>query len=338
MHIKEVVVTGQRKVELLDGALDEKLGSNELLIETEKTFISAGTELANYMARDAGVFVPGNWCAYPWRSGYGNVGTVRATGSGVTRAKVGDRVLTYGNHASFVKYTDDRLVIRIPDGMDPVVAAASRMAGVALTAMILSEIKGNPWIVVFGLGAVGNFASQSFVARGCKVIGIDPIEARRKVANRCGIAATITGTPEENHKKVKDLTGGAMGGIVIDAVGDSTVIQEAVNCCANFGQIVILGSPRVPVTGNMTPMLSAIHFKFITVRGALEWCLPMYPGNGIPMSQYQKQEMIFDWMARGLLKLEPLISHRLPPEKISEAYEGLETNKGVFTGIALEWK
>jgi threonine dehydrogenase-like Zn-dependent dehydrogenase len=197
---------------------------------------------------------------------------------------------------------------------------------------------GNPWVVVFGLGAVGNFASQSFAARGCRVIGIDPVEARRKVANRCGIAATITGTSQEIRKQVKDLTGGAMGGIVIDAVGHSEVVQEAVACAANFGQVVILGSPRVPVEGNMTPMLSAIHCKFITVRGALEWCLPMYPDTGTEMSQYQKHQMIFDWMARGLLKLEPLISHRLPPEKISEAYEGLETDKGVYTGVALEWK
>jgi hypothetical protein len=42
-------------------------------------------------------------------------------------------------------------------------------------------------------------------------------------------------------------------------------------------------------------------------------------------------------MARGILKLEPLISHRLTPDRIKEAYEGLECDKGTFTGVALDW-
>ena len=59
--------------------LDESaLGPDDLLIETEATFISAGTELANYTGREPKVFVPNQWCTYPWRSGYANVGTVLA--------------------------------------------------------------------------------------------------------------------------------------------------------------------------------------------------------------------------------------------------------------------
>ena len=54
-----------------------------LLVANAFSLISAGTELANYTGKDADVFVPGSWCAYPWRSGYANVGIVRAVGSGV---------------------------------------------------------------------------------------------------------------------------------------------------------------------------------------------------------------------------------------------------------------
>ena len=78
MQIREVVVTGQNAVELQTRELDEKeLGPDELLIETEATFISAGTELANYTGREPRVFQPNQWCTYPWRSGYANVGVVR---------------------------------------------------------------------------------------------------------------------------------------------------------------------------------------------------------------------------------------------------------------------
>lgn len=339
VKIREVVVTGQRQVELREATLDEALGPGEILIETERTFISAGTELANYTGRDAGVFRPGNWNAYPWKSGYGHVGIVRAAGAGVSRAKVGERVFTYGNHASHVKYdAEGRLVIPVPTGLDPAVAAASRMAGVSFTALVLCEIKGAPWVVIFGLGAVGNLAAQGFAARGCRVIGVDPVAFRRDLAAKCGIATTVGGSPDEVRAKVKELTGGALAGIGVDAVGHTAVVREALACTAPFGQVVLLGSPRVPVEGNITPMLSDIHVRFITLRGALEWCLPMYPAFAQDrISQFEKQRMIFDWMGRGALRLEPLISHRLPPERIKDAYEGLETSPETYTGVALDW-
>ncbi|HGE69476.1 TPA: hypothetical protein ENX78_01490, partial [Candidatus Poribacteria bacterium] len=66
MEVKQVVITGQNQVELQKSELDEKnLATNELFIETEYTFISTGTELANYTGREPKVFQPGSWCAYP---------------------------------------------------------------------------------------------------------------------------------------------------------------------------------------------------------------------------------------------------------------------------------
>ncbi|MFZ1755698.1 MAG: hypothetical protein WAU10_18245, partial [Caldilineaceae bacterium] len=162
MQIREVVVTGKEQVVLQTGELDERPGAGELLIESECTFISSGTELANYTAKDPDVYVPGKWCTYPWRSGYANVGIVRAVGEGVTRAQVGERVFTYGSHASAFRYPQTRLVVPVPAGLDSMTAAASRMAGVAASSILLAEIRENPWVVVFGLGVVGNLAAQLF--------------------------------------------------------------------------------------------------------------------------------------------------------------------------------
>ena len=127
-------------------------------------------------------------------------------------------------------------------------------------------------------------------------------------------------------------------GIAIDAVGHTAVLREAVAVAAPFGQVVLLGSPRVPVEGNNTPLLSQVHVKFLVMRGALEWCLTQYPEFGaIRISQFEKQTMIFDWMQAGKLNLKDLVSHRLPPEKIAEAYAGLEDTPQTFTGVALNW-
>lgn len=339
MDSKLVVVTGQNQVELQTAPVSEEaLGPDELLIETEASFISAGTELANYTGKEARVFQPGQWCTYPWKSGYANVGIVQATGSDVQRVKVGERVFSYGNHGSLVRYSQRRLVIPVPEGIHPVLAAASRMAGVAMTSIIVSEIQDNPWVAVFGLGTVGNLAAQMFRIRGCRVIGVDPVGYRRKLAEACGIEVTVGGDPAAAHAEIMAITGGKGANITVDAVGHSAVVMQAAKATASFGQLVILGSPRVPVEGNLTELLSDVHLRWITLRGALEWCVPMYPDVGNRTSQWSKQEQIFDWMKRGLLQVEPLVSHRLPPTAIKEAYEGLLHQPETYTGVALVWQ
>ena len=339
MQIREVVVTGQNAVELQTRELDEKeLGPDELLIETEATFISAGTELANYTGREPRVFQPNQWCTYPWRSGYANVGVVRAVGSDVTRAEVGPRVFSYGRHGSVVVASQKRLIIPVPEEMESTLAAATRIAGVALTSIIVSEIHEAPWVAIYGLGMVGNLAAQAFALRGCRVIGIDPVASRRKLAEHCGIPFTVGGSVEETHAAVMELTCGQGAGITVDAVGHSAVVMQALRATARFGQLVLLGSPRVPVEGDLTALLSDVHLRMITMRGALEWGLPLYPDVGNRTSQYSKQETIFGWVAAGKLQIEPLISHRLPPEEIKQAYEGLLHKPEEYTGVALVWK
>ena len=56
------------------------------------------------------------------------------------------------------------------------------------------------------------------------------------------------------------------------------------------------------------------------------------------LSLYEKQQMIFDWISDGRLLVEPLISHRLPPSNIKDAYEGLLNAPGEFTGVVLDWR
>lgn len=338
MKIREVVVTGQNQVELQTAELDEsKLSPNEVLIDTEYTFISSGTELANYTGKEPKVFQKGSWCAYPWRSGYANVGIVREVGTNVTRAAPGDRVFTYGRHVSTIRYSQDRLIAPVRETIDPGVAAASRMAGVAMTAIIVAEIGINSRVIVFGLGLVGNLAAQMFQIHGCRVIGVDPVAERRKLAERCGIADTIGGNADEVQAQIQDITNGELGNITVDAVGHSSVVMQALRATASHGQLVILGSPRVSVTGDLTELLSDTHLRWITIRGALEWCVPMYPDIGNRTSQYSKQQTIFDWMARGELHVEPLISHRLKPDQINQAYDGLFNEPEVYTGVVLEW-
>ena len=342
MKIHQVVVAGPNQVELQKLELDERLEPDEFLAETECTFISAGTEIANYSAREKLVFVKGSWCAYPWRSGYSNVGLVRAVGSNVTRLRPGDRVMTFGAHASFIKGSHVPspygLAAPVPDGLEPGLAAASRMADIGVTAILVSQIRPNDWVAIYGLGMVGNLAAQAFQIMGCRVIGIEPNATRRTLAGKCGIERTVGGSPDEANEAVRTITGGAMAAISVDAVGHSAVVMQAIKATASFGQLILLGTPRVPVETNITDFLSDVHLRWITVRGALEWCLPAEPVVGYPASLATKKQMVFDWVQRGLLKLEPQISHRMKPAQIKQAYDGLLNQPEKFTGVIIDWR
>jgi len=345
MQIQQVIVTGQNQVELQNAEFNESLGPDEFLVETECTFISAGTELANYTGKEPEVFKPGSWCAYPWRSGYANVGKVTAVAENVNRVKLGQRVFTCGAHASVIKGSQRMMAIAVPEGMDPAVAAASRMAGVATTAVVVADLGLHPWVVVFGLGMVGNLAAQAFRILGARVIGVDPMPERRALAERCGIPVAVSGTPEEVRQAVADATGGAMADIVVEATGLSPVIPQALGVTANLGQCILLGSPRAPFDGNLTAAFSDIHLRNLTLRGALEWILPEYPpvatfgGRTLPLlSHYDKQVMIFDWIQRGQMQIAPLISHRLPARQVKEGYDGLLQHPETYSGVVLDWK
>ena len=334
-----VNVYAQNRVRLDSEEIDlDDLGPHELLIETEWSFISSGTELANYTGVEPKVWQKDSWCEYPWRSGYANVGTVRAKGSAAERAEVGQRVFTYAKHEAWPRFNEEKLVYPVPDGVPGDIAVASRMAGVAATSILVPEIKGSPTVVVFGLGVVGNLASQLYGAIGCRVIAVDPVAERRALAAQVGIADQLGGSPEEVQELILEMTGGIGADIVVEAVGHSAVCMQALQATRQHGQLVILGTPRAQVDGNLTDFFGEMHYRSIRVLGALEWQFPMYPAINTETSQFQKQKMIFEWLEDGRIQLEPLISHRMHPEGIEEAYQGLLHRKDTYTAVALEWK
>jgi 2-desacetyl-2-hydroxyethyl bacteriochlorophyllide A dehydrogenase len=339
MQIQQVVVTAQNEVALLERSIDpDSLGPEEILVQTERTFISAGTELANYTGTDPTVFIAGSWNAYPWRSGYANVGRVVAAGSAVQRAKLGERVFSFGPHASHHIYDTRRLVAGLPDDISSDLGAAIRMAHVAMTATDVAEKNAGRWVAVFGLGTVGNLAAQMFGALGARVIGVDPAPYRRDLALRCGIPHVVGGSDAEVQEQIRALTGGQLANTTVDAVGHSAVVMQCLQATANFGEAILLGSPRASVPGDLTELLRPIHWRWVTLKGALEWRIPAYHQLNNEHSQLKKHAVILEWLRAGRITLAPLISHRLPPASIKQAYEGLLREKDTYVGVVLEWE
>lgn len=345
MQIQQVLITGQNQAELRGAEAPVRTGTDWVRVKTEWTFISTGTELAIYTGTERQALEKGNWCSYPWNSGYANVGRVMELGEDVTRCAVGDRIFTFASHASEVVVRNSKFIVQVPDDIAPDVAAASRMAGVAGSAAVMADLGLHPTVVVYGLGAVGNLAAQTFQALGARVIGVDPVAARRELAQTCGIPETLGASGQELLDALRTRLERRGADIVVDATGLTPVIAEAIDAVRDLGQLILLGSPRAPHQADLTDFVSKIHLRYITVRGALEWAPPTYaPTNsqGGPtralISLEEKQKMIFDWIRAGRMAVEPLITHRLPPQRIREAYEGLLHSPETHMGVALDWR
>jgi len=341
MQARYVLVPGPNQAVLETETLDhDRPKSNEALLETEASFISAGTELAIYTGVDPQAHIPGRWCTYPFRSGYANVSRIAALGEDVKGFEVGDRVFTFTKHRShqFFDGFGKLMIAKVPDGITSATAAAARMAGVAISAVQVADVALNDWVVVFGLGAVGNLAAQFFQLAGARVIGVDPAPARRQLAQRMGIERVADSGAEELEGLVKSLTRGAGARITVDAVGQSQILTQAARLTARYGEVVALGTPRAPFEANLTEFTSIVHYNSLRFLSAFEWRIPQLPANGVRHSSQENVETILDLVARGKLHVDPLISHRLPAEEIKTAYEGLLRKKDEYFGVVLTWK
>ena len=345
MRVKRVLVPGQDRVRLEEIEIPDRPGPGQITVETEFTFISAGTELANYTGLDPSVHVPGSWCAYPWASGYANVGHIVALGAGVDGYRIGERVFSSGRHQQIQHLRVPRpgnpgnlLLERVPQGLDGAVAAACIMPEIALSALSNSRWRLNDLVGVWGLGMVGNMAAQLYRLAGCRVIGIDPVRSRRELASSVGIDAVAPPDPASIRSEIGAMRADRGLDIGVDAVGDAAVVDGIHEHVKKFGQLVLLGSPRREHRTDLTPLMRSIKTRGIQLRGSLQWLIPYWPQPGFDQSTVGNLATVLDLARRGRLQIEPLISHRLPPAQIERAYRGLLEEGETYTGVALAWQ
>ena len=102
MNNKHVLFTAPGVAELLDTPMPVP-EADQLVVRTEVSTVSAGTERALVSGDpNIGIYADGS-VVFPRQSGYSSAGTVVAVGEKVTSVKVGDRVAAYwGCHAKIL--------------------------------------------------------------------------------------------------------------------------------------------------------------------------------------------------------------------------------------------
>ena len=329
-----VVFTAPGVVELEEGSAPAP-GPGQVLLETQRSLISTGTELALLhgppWTNPGGRTMPN----YPTSAGYSNAGRVVAVGEGVTTLAVGDRVASGARHAAYPLVREADWWVRIPDGVSDEAATFCTLGTTVLNGCRIGEPQLGEDAVVIGMGLLGQLLSQYLRIAGCeRVIGIDLADSRLEVARRVGaVTHPLNASREDVSAAVLELTEGRGADVVYEATGLTKTFDLAIGLARFYGRVVALGSPRWPATVDMMQ----VHMKAIRLLGAIVSSHPPEDDRRNRWSRRANGQQVMRWLADGRLNVAPLITDRVPADDAVRAFGFLSEEREKHVGVILEW-
>jgi threonine dehydrogenase-like Zn-dependent dehydrogenase len=262
-------------------------------------------------------------------------GVVEAVGSQVTEFAAGDRVAAWVAHGDWgVCDLDSTLARPVPAGVSLEAAALALLADVSLLGVRQARITLGETVVVIGLGLVGQFAAQLARLSGARpVIGLDLLPPRLAAAEAHG-ARPVNPQAEDARQAVAQATAGRMAEVVIEATGNPAAVPLALDLAAEAGRVVLLGSPRGKVEFDA---YSTIHRKNIALLGAHTRLGAGVGGYRTPWTHARNVDLLLALLAEGSLRVDDLISHRIPPAAVFETYARLAERPQDFLGVVITW-
>jgi L-iditol 2-dehydrogenase len=302
--------------------------AGEVLIQTEVTLISPGTERAFFLGLPN---AEGRFPAYP---GYSNVGRVIALGEGVTDLGVGDRVASGTSHASHTVARTERCW-RVPEGLDPTQAVFFSLGAIALQGVRKARVEMGEAALVLGLGLIGNLALQFARLNGAfPALGLDPDAGRREIARTCGADACFDPTAADTEAALATATEERGPAVVIEATGFPEVVNEAFARAAFHARVVLLASTRGLTEANF---YRDIHKKGLSVLGAHASTIPPRDSSPGFWTLRDDTRVVLRLLAAGRLRVDPLISEVAPAEEAPRLYEQLGSWRKDALGMLLRW-
>lgn len=333
MENKKIVFVEPWKVEVQNESFIPELQSDEVIVKKIYSMVSPGTELACLSGAD-------DWFKMPGVPGYSSVSEIIEKGSNVKDFEVGDIVFHYGTHTKYEVTTTGGIFIKVPQNMELKRVPFTRMATIAMTSIRISQIELGDYVAVTGLGIIGNMAAQLAKLQGARVIGMDISEKRLKLASQCGLYKGINSSNDDPREKVLEITNGLGASTAIEATGIPKIAADSLSWIGNFGEIILLGTPRGEYNANVTEILRYCHlanFGSITFKGAHEWRYPVIPNEFIKHSLVRNSHIAFQLLMDNMLVVDPLISHIIAPEEAQSAYDGLRFNKDAYNSVLFNW-
>ena len=332
MNTKQIIFTEAHKAALLEKEL-KVLAADEVLVDTEYTVVSGGTERANLMGMcNAG----GN--KFPKALGYCGIGRVMEIGSAVTSVAVGDRVLIYhGKHAKY-NIRPEKDVTKVWDEKIPsldaafVVIATMGLGGVRKLELELGESA-----MVMGLGLLGIFAVQFCRLNGANpVIAADLNPARRELALQLGADYAFDPSAPDFAEQVKAVTKGKGVCATVEVTGVSAAMKQALECAAYMGRISLLGCTRV--SDCAVDYYQQVHRPGVRLIGAHNFVRPKVESYPHHWTHQDDCNAILDMISAGRVQVAPIVSRVVSPTEAPAIYDQLCDDPAFPIGTVFDWR
>lgn len=260
--------------------------------------------------------------ALPSPLGLEAAGVVDAIGEGVTRFKVGDRIVYASGplgayaEANVVKAAQ---AVKLPDTIPYDIAAASLLKGMTARFLLRKTFRverGHDVVIHAAAGGVGQIAVQWAKHLGANVIAVVGSDPKAEIATSLGADHTIVTSRDDIAKRVREITGvGAH--VVYDSVGKDTFLAS-IDSLRPLGMMVSFGNASGPPP-DINPLL-------LSQKGSLFLTRPTMFSYTATVEQLDETAAdLFDVIAKGAVKIAPPTRYALADA--AQAHADLEARK-----------
>ena len=307
--------TAPRTVEPRPVSVDP--AAEEVVVETDVSAISAGTELLVYRGEapddlpvDETIDAFEDSFEYPLRYGYAAAGRVVDTGSTVSDVWLDRQVFGFHPHQTRFAADPDDLVV-LPDDVSPAHGSLLPTVETATNLVLDSEPRLGESVVVFGAGVVGLCTTRLLSAFPLSDLTVvEPIADRRETATAMGADRVIP--PETAAAELGDCD------LALELSGQPAVLNDAIDAVGYDGRIVVgswYGEKRAPID-----LGGAFHRDRIElVSSQVSTIDPARRGR---WDRERRFDTAVGWLDR--LDCERLISHQVPFAEAADAYKLLD--------------
>lgn len=321
---RRITFTAKGVVEILsfDGG---KPKPGQVLVETEASAVSAGTELSRLYDFH---MVPR---PFPQNTGYLTCARAIELGAGVEGITLGELYIISGmGHLSHFCVPKENLTL-VPKGVSAEAAAFTNLMQVSLRSVRQAEINLGGSVLIFGLGLIGQFAQLFSRLNGAtRVVCVDPSARRRDLALKTGLMHAFDSADKDLDKKLKEVTGNGRFDVVFDSTGVPIVVSKLPVHVRDFGTLMILGGVHKPVELDLYTHIQKRSLRLIG-SGSPD------PHNFPYDNDSKNQQTILDLLQNKTLNIAPLISHVVPLEEAPKMYRILQEEKDTALGVAFKW-
>ena len=329
---KRLIVTGPRNARFQE-VPDPDCPAGGLLVRARMTAISTGTELRVYRGipvdREGKYLYPGFPLQFPVENGYSMVGEVVEAGSGVSGFRPGDRVFVPQPHKQMA-VSPARAATRLPDAVPDRAGVFLSIIEVAHIALRRGDVMPGENVAIVGSGLIGLSALAFCRVFGCRTAVMDLDHDRLKVARSMG--ADWTGSPVDEGftDRIAEFFGGEGADLVVEAASTWKAVETGLDVARPEGRVVVVARHTDQ------PHFSPVNYPYLRKNLSLRTSYG-YPQAGQRWDRRRSLSLTLDYLARGCLKLAPMLTHQFDWTELPEVYAKLDTGEAQMIGVRINW-